>query len=135
MYLLLINLVIQLAFAPLGAGNEISIGSDLYLNLFTGPSFLSVVLALINGLMFLPCMFTEFNIAKKEGDFLTKLAVKRKTASASSPSPQEMAMKITVQKKPNKWALIVCVVIFASVQFNFIFLERYLDLLNYFLVH
>lgn len=57
---------------------------------------------------------------------MARMAAKKKTAMASSPSPKEMAKKITRQKTPNKWTLIVCIIIFASIQFNFIFLERLL---------
>lgn len=116
--------VIQLAFTPLGVGTDLPIGGDLYINLFTGPSWLSATMALINGLIFLPCTFTEFSVAKREGDFLARMAAKKKTAKAASPSPKEMAQKITKPRSPNKWTLVVCIIIFASVQFNFIFLER-----------
>ncbi len=122
--------VIQLAFAPLGVGTDIPIGGDLYLNLFTGPSWLSASMALLNALVFLPGVFTEHNVAKKEGDFVAAMAAKKRSATATCPSPGEMAKKIKQQKRPDKWALIVCIVIFASVQFNFIFLESAATLLT-----
>ncbi|EFX78855.1 hypothetical protein DAPPUDRAFT_53149 [Daphnia pulex] len=122
--------VIQLAFAPLGVGTDIPMGGDLYLNLFTGPSWLSASMALLNALVFLPGVFTEHNVAKKEGDFVATMAAKKRSATAASPSPAEMAKKIQRQKRPDKWALIVCIVIFASVQFNFIFLESVATLLT-----
>ena len=124
-----------MAFAPLGVGKEIPIVGDLYVNLFTGPSWLSAGMALLNGLVFLPGVFTEYNVAKKEGEYLAELAAKRKTATAASPSPGEMAKKIPKQRKPDKLALIICIIIFASVQFNFIFLERYLFQSNFFFLH
>lgn len=81
--------------------------------MFTGPAWLSVILALINVLIFLPCVFTEYNIAKEEGDYLAKLAAKN---NVSKEEPK--------LKKPNLIGLITCIIVFASVQFNFIFLER-----------
>ena len=122
--------MIQLAFAPLGVGTDIPIGGDLYLNLFTGPSWLSASMALFNALVFLPGVFTEHNVAKKEGEFVATMAAKKRSATATCPSPGEMAKKIKQQKRPDKWALIVCIIIFASVQFNFIVLESVATLLT-----
>ncbi|KAK4005975.1 hypothetical protein OUZ56_011106 [Daphnia magna] len=121
--------VIQLAFAPLGVGTDMPIGGDLYINLFTGPSWLSAGMALFNAFVFLPGIFSEHNVAKKEGDFVATMAAKKRSGKATCPSPGEMAEKIQKQKRPDKWALIVCIVIFASVQFNFIFLESVATLL------
>lgn len=121
--------MIQLAFAPLGVGTDMPIGGDLYINLFTGPSWLSAGMALFNAFVFLPGIFSEHNVAKKEGDFVATMAAKKRSGKATCPSPGEMAEKIQKQKRPDKWALIVCIVIFASVQFNFIFLESVATLL------
>lgn len=118
-----------MAFAPLGVGTDIPIGNDLYINLFTGPSWLSAAMALFNTLIFLPGIFSEHNVAKKEGDFVATMAAKKRTGRASGPSAGEMAERIQKQKRPDKWALIVCIIIFASVQFNFIFLESVATLL------
>lgn len=84
--------------------------------MFTGPSWLSVLLALINVLVFLPCVFTEYNIAKEEGDYLAAQAAKNN---------KELKKEAPVLKKPDVIGLITCIIVFASVQFNFIFLERY----------
>ncbi|KZS08980.1 Major facilitator superfamily domain-containing protein 8 [Daphnia magna] len=121
--------VIQLAFAPLGVGTDMPIGGDLYINLFTAPSWLSAGMALFNAFVFLPGIFSEHNVAKKEGDFVATMAAKKRSGKATCPSPGEMAEKIQKQKRPDKWALVVCIVIFASVQFNFIFLESVATLL------
>ncbi|XP_057380716.1 major facilitator superfamily domain-containing protein 8-like [Daphnia carinata] len=121
--------VIQLAFAPLGVGTDVPIGGDLFINLFTGPSWLSAGMALFNAFVFMPGIFSEHNVAKKEGDFVATMAAKKRSGKATCPSPGEMAQQIKKQKRPDKWALIVCIVIFASVQFNFIFLESVATLL------
>lgn len=82
--------------------------------MYTGPSWLSVLLALINVLVFLPGIFTEYNIAKEEGDYLAKLNKKKNKNN-------NVTAKL---KEPDLVGLITCIIVFASVQFNFIFLER-----------
>lgn len=84
--------------------------------MYTGPAWLSVILAVINVFVFLPCMFTEYNIAREEGEYLAGLAAKRdKEANKETPK----------LKDPDVVGLITCIIVFASVQFNFIFLERH----------
>ena len=104
---------IQAAFAPLGTGVDAPVPQELELNLYTGPSWLSVILSLINFCAFFPFIFTEFNIAKEEGDFL---------AARSNKNKNEPVKKL---KKPDPISLTACVIIFGSVQFNFVFLERF----------
>jgi len=91
-------------------------GNDLYFNLFTAPSWLSVFLSLLNFCAFFPCVFTEYNMAKEEGDFL---------AARSNKNKNEPPKKL---KKPDVWGLIACIIIFGSVQFNFVFLERFVSI-------
>lgn len=84
--------------------------------MYTGPAWLSVILAIINVFVFLPCMFTEYNIAREEGEYLAGLAAK-KDKEANKETPK--------LKDPDVIGLVTCIIVFASVQFNFIFLERY----------
>lgn len=83
--------------------------------MYTGPSWLSVLLGLLNVLVFLPGIFTEYNIAREEGDYLASLA---------SKSNKEKNKEEPKLKDPDIIALVTCIIVFASVQFNFIFLER-----------
>ena len=107
--------VIQSAFAPLGTGNNLPLlpDGDLYLNIFTGPSWLSAGLAMLNLFLLMPGCFTEFDIARREGDYLAGQVTNSKTQSNSE------------QRPPDRLALVVCIIIFSAVQFNFVFLERY----------
>ena len=107
---------VQAAFAPLGKGQDHPMGNDLYFNLFTAPSWLSVFLSLLNFCAFFPCVFTEYNMAKEEGDFL---------AARSNKNKNEPPKKL---KKPDVLGLIACIIIFGSVQFNFVFLERFVSI-------
>jgi ceroid-lipofuscinosis MFS transporter 7 len=107
---------IQAAFAPLGSVIPEEGESQIYFDMYTGPAWLSVILAIINVFVFLPCMFTEYNIAREEGEYLAGLAAK-KDKEANKETPK--------LKDPDVIGLVTCIIVFASVQFNFIFLERY----------
>lgn len=119
---------IQAAFAPLGT--EFGATWDeqgLYWNMYTAPSWLSVILALANILVLLPCLFTEYQIAREEGEYLAKKAEeKRKEKMAHGEVYKELTEeeRLARMKKPDLVGLVVSMTIFASVQFNFIFLER-----------
>lgn len=89
--------------------------------MYTGPAWLSVILAIINVFVFLPCIFTEYNIAKEEGEYLAELAAKNNKDN-NKEKPE--------LKDPDVVGLVTCIIVFASVQFNFIFLERYFRILN-----
>lgn len=106
--------MIQAAFVTLGEGYPIG-NTGLYWNLYTAPAWLSVFLSLINIIVLMPCIFTEFNIAKEEGDYLAARQLEK-----SSAIGKEEAVKI----KPDKLALIICILISASTQFHFNFIER-----------
>lgn len=110
--------VIQAAFASLGDGQDRPIGNDshIYWNMYTAPAWLAVLLSLINIVVLMPFIFTEFYIAKEEGDYLAARGLKK-----SSPDEE-----IVEKMKPDKVALVVCIVITATTQFNFNFIERYL---------
>jgi ceroid-lipofuscinosis MFS transporter 7 len=110
--------VIQAAFASLGDGQDRPIGNDshIYWNMYTAPAWLAVLLSLINIVVLMPFIFTEFNIAKEEGNYLAARGLKK-----SSPDEEEIVTKM----KPDKVALVVCIVITATTQFNFNFIERY----------
>jgi ceroid-lipofuscinosis MFS transporter 7 len=109
--------VIQAAFASLGDGQDRPIGNDshIYWNMYTAPAWLAVLLSLINIVVLMPFIFTEFYIAKEEGDYLAARGLKK-----SSPDEE-----IVTKMKPDKVALVVCIVITATTQFNFNFIERY----------
>jgi ceroid-lipofuscinosis MFS transporter 7 len=109
--------VIQAAFASLGDGQDRPIGNDshIYWNMYTAPAWLAVLLSLINIVVLMPFIFTEFFIAKEEGDYLAARGLKK-----SSPDEE-----IVTKMKPDKVALVVCIVITATTQFNFNFIERY----------
>jgi ceroid-lipofuscinosis MFS transporter 7 len=109
--------VIQAAFASLGDGQDRPIGNDshIYWNMYTAPAWLAVLLSLINIVVLMPFIFTEFYIAKEEGDYLAARGLKK------SSSDEEIVEKM----KPDKVALVVCIVITATTQFNFNFIERY----------
>ena len=111
--------MIQAAFASLGDGQDRPIGNDdsnIYWNMYTAPAWLSVMLSLINIVVLMPFIFTEFNIAKEEGDFLAARGLEK----SSTAEDEETVKKV----KPDKVALIVCIVITATTQFNFNFIER-----------
>jgi ceroid-lipofuscinosis MFS transporter 7 len=110
--------VIQAAFASLGDGQDRPIGNDsnIYWNMYTAPAWLAVLLSLINIVVLMPFIFTEFYIAKEEGDYLAARGLKK------SSSDEEIVEKM----KPDKVALVVCIVITATTQFNFNFIERYI---------
>lgn len=112
--------MIQAAFASLGDGQDRPIGndSDIYWNMYTAPAWLAVLLSLINIVVLMPFVFTEFYIAKEEGDYLAARGLKK-----SSPDQEEE--EIVTKMKPDKVALVVCIVITATTQFNFNFIERY----------
>ncbi|EFX78858.1 hypothetical protein DAPPUDRAFT_305114 [Daphnia pulex] len=112
---------IQAAFAPLGSIIPVEGESQLYFDMYTGPAWLSVILAIINVFVFLPCMFTEYNIAREEGEYLAGLAAK-KDKEANKETPK--------LKDPDVIGLVTCIIVFASVQFNFIFLESVATLLT-----
>jgi len=113
--------VVQAAFTPLGFPGY-DMGSGLYFNVYTAPSWLSVLMCLLNCAAFLPCIFTEYSIAKEEGAFLAARNLRQKNKEeAERGEVQSEAKKF---KKPDQLSLIICIIIFASVQFNFIFLER-----------
>lgn len=109
--------MIQAAFASLGDGQDRPIGNDshIYWNMYTAPAWLAVLLSLINIVVLMPFIFTEFYIAKEEGDYLAARGLKK-----SSPDEE-----IVTKMKPDKVALVVCIVITATTQFNFNFIERY----------
>lgn len=51
-------------------------GSKLYFDYLTGPSWLAASLAFVNIFFFLPCIFNEHNIAKREGEYRATRALK-----------------------------------------------------------
>lgn len=105
---------VQLAFATLGPGNDISMGSNLYFNSYTGTAWFSAILALINLLFLSPICFTEYDVVKKESEVLEARVQKRaKTNKEGAP----------VFKKPDVWILIAIIYIQSASQFAFIFLE------------
>ncbi|XP_046453599.1 major facilitator superfamily domain-containing protein 8-like isoform X2 [Daphnia pulex] len=112
----IIGPLIQAAFASLGDGQDRPIGNDshIYWNMYTAPAWLAVLLSLINIVVLMPFIFTEFYIAKEEGDYLAARGLKK-----SSPDDEEIVKKM----KPDKVALVVCIVITATTQFNFNFIE------------
>lgn len=112
---------IQAAFAPLGSIIPEEGESQLYFDMYTGPAWLSVILAIINVFVFLPCIFTEYNIAKEEGEYLAELAAKNNKDN-NKEKPE--------LKDPDVVGLVTCIIVFASVQFNFIFLESVATLLT-----
>ncbi len=117
--------MIQAAFASLGDGQDRPIGndSDIYWNMYTAPAWLAVLFSLINIVVLMPFIFTEFYIAKEEGDYLAARGLKK---SSTAEEEDEIAKKM----KPDKVALIVCIVITATTQFNFNFIERYFSKLD-----
>lgn len=107
--------LIQAAFVTLGEGEDYPIGNTgLYWNLYTAPAWLSVFLSLVNIFVLMPCIFTEFNIAKEEGAYLAARGLQKSLATDA----EEMK-----KLKPDKLALVVCIVISASTQFHFNFIE------------
>ena len=89
-------------------------GSNLCFDLYTGPAWLSAALGLTNMLLLTPYVFTEFNIAKKEGEMMAARAQKKADSDGTAVLPT---------KKPDLVALIAIIIVSASIQFNFIFLE------------
>ena len=76
--------MIQAAFASLGDGQDRPIGNDdsnVYWNMYTAPAWLSVMLSLINIVVLMPFIFTEFNIAKEEGDFLAARGLEKSSTA------------------------------------------------------
>jgi MFS transporter, ceroid-lipofuscinosis neuronal protein 7 len=114
--------VIQAAFASLGDGQDRPIGGDsnIYWNMYTAPAWLAVLLSLVNIVVLMPFVFTEFYIAKEEGDYLAARGLQKPSSAA-----EEMTRKV----KPDKVALVVCIIVTATTQFNFNFIERYSDIL------
>ncbi len=107
--------MIQAAFVPLGDGEDYPIGNTgLYWNLYTAPAWLSVFLSLVNILALMPFIFTEYNIAKEEGDFLAARGLKK----------AEMDQVQVEKIKPDKLALVICILITATIQFHTNFIER-----------
>lgn len=112
--------MIQAAFASLGDEQDRPIGnenSNIYWNMYTAPAWLAVLLSLMNIVVLMPFIFTEFNIAKEEGDFLAARGLVKKSSTAEE---EEEVKKV----KPDKVALVVCIIITAVTQFNFNFIER-----------
>lgn len=97
-------------------------GSDLFLDLYTGPPWLSAAAALVSIIAFLPFSFLEYHIAKREGDLLAQRAQTRKCKTCLSlcTSPNRRL------SEPDRRALIVCIFIFSSSYFCFCLFERYL---------
>ena len=109
--------VIQASFLPLGTGEDHPIGdSGLYWNVYTAPAGLAVLLCIMNVAVLLPCMFTEYHMAKEEGDYLVKMHLKKEEGDDN----QSLLQK----RKPDKAAMIVCIVLFSIFQFHFNVLER-----------
>ena len=108
--------MIQAAFVPLGDGEDNPIGNTgLYWNLYTAPAWMAVLLSLINIFALMPFIFTEYNIAKEEGDYLAARGLEKKIES-----------EIEVKKiKPDKLALVICIFVCATTQFHFNFIETY----------
>lgn len=115
--------MIQATFASLGDGQDRPIGndSDIYWNMYTAPAWLAVLLSLINIVVLMPFVFTEFYIAKEEGDYLAARGLKKSSPDVADQEEEEIVTKM----KPDKVALVVCIVITAMTQFNFNFIERY----------
>lgn len=106
--------MVQAAFLPLGTGEEHPVGdTGLYFNVFTVPAWIAVLLCLLNVVLLLPCLFTEFHMAKEEGEYLIKMHKKNDETSAE-----------TERRKPDKPALVVCIFLFAIFQFHFNILDR-----------
>lgn len=103
------------AFLPLGTGEDHPIGNTgLYFNVYTAPAWFAVLLCLINIAVLSPCVFTEYYMAKEEGDFLTKMHLKKE-------GDDQQALQ---RRKPDKAAMAVCILLFSVCQFHFNILER-----------
>ena len=109
--------MIPAAFSFLGDGEDHPIGdTGLYWNIYTAPAWVAVLLSLINIVSFLPCVFTEYNIAKEEGDYLIARGLDKIKMEASEGTD--------VQKiKPDKMALVVCIFVAATTQFHWNFID------------
>ena len=115
----------QAAFVPLTDG--IDMGGNLRFNKFTASSWMAAAFSLIKVVLFLPGVFDDFiYVARREA--LTDNSTKNQSGNQqkSSFSCKMLIVSLKASTKvlqPDKGAAIVCIVINALVQFNFIFLE------------
>ena len=117
----------QAAFVPLTDG--IDMGGNLRFNKFTAYSWMAAAFSLINVVLFLPGVFDDFiYVARREArtDNSTKNQSGNQQKSSFSCKMLIGSLKASTKVlQPDKGAAIVCIVINALVQFNFIFLETW----------
>ncbi len=68
----------------------------------------------MNVAVLLPCVFTEYYMAKEEGEHLVNMHLKKEDGDD----------QVSQRRKPDKAAMIVCILLFAIFQFHFNILER-----------
>jgi hypothetical protein len=115
---------VQAAFVPLTDG--IDMGGNLRFNKFTASSWMAAAFSLINVILFLPGVFNDFiYVARREAR--TENSTKNRSGNQRKSICMQMltgALKASTKVlQPDKGAAIVCIVVNALVQFNFIFLE------------
>ncbi|XP_065584785.1 major facilitator superfamily domain-containing protein 8-like isoform X2 [Artemia franciscana] len=106
----MIGPVIQSALTGIGCeGISMGIG-DLSFNMYTAAAWIAACLGVLNMIVLLPGIFTEYNIAEKERAMMSKKAKDENRADLSGMKPDYVAVG-------------VCLVTFAIIIFNFIFTE------------
>ena len=124
--------LVQAAFAGLGyPGKCVDDDEDkLCFNVYTAPSWLIVIMSVLVALLYLPFFFTEFSIAKEEGEFLAARNLKIKKEEAAKKGELLQVDEGAKLRAPDRMSLIACIVIFGAVQFNFVFIESIATLLT-----
>ena len=74
----LIGTVIQSSLVGIGQEGVLFGALDMRWNMYTAAAWISAALALLAVFLFLPCVFTEFNMAEKEAHWVQMRNINRR---------------------------------------------------------